>query len=148
METEYQYSWYYSVTAMLSNLGLRSLEYRHYYSRLAMFDKIQYGLVAMQMRSYITHHSQYNPFGFRQVFARTDYYRFSFYPMTIVLWNRLPAKIVLLGQKKKKNKKFINKMFLRHRCIWLKPPALPLFIVSKKKKKKKKKSHLFSNLRF
>ena len=89
------------VTAMLSNLGWRSLEYRHYDSRLAMFYKIQYGLVAVQMPSYferpkrITRHSQYNPLGF-QVFACTDYYRCSFYPMTIVLWNRLPLEIVLL----------------------------------------------------
>ena len=44
----------------------------------------------------ITRHIQYNPLGFRQVFARTDYYRCSLYPMTIVLWNRLPSEIVLL----------------------------------------------------
>ena len=44
----------------------------------------------------ITFHSQYNPLGFFQVFACTDYYRCSFYPMTIALWNRLPAEIVLL----------------------------------------------------
>ena len=97
-----QNSSYDSVTAMLSNLGWHSLEYHRYDSRLAMFYKIQYGLVAVQMPSYFEHpkrntcHSQYNPLGFRQVFARTDYYRCSFYPMTIVLWNRLPSEIVLL----------------------------------------------------
>ena len=37
-----------------------------------------------------------NPLGFHQVYASTDYYRCSFYPMTIVLWNRLPAETVLL----------------------------------------------------
>ena len=95
-----QYSSYDSVTAMPSNLGWRSLEYRRYDSRLATF--IQYGLVAVQMPSYferpkrITSHSQYSPLSFRQVFARTDYYRCSFYPLTIVLWNRLPSEIVLL----------------------------------------------------
>ena len=99
----YQYSSYDSVTAMLSNLGWRSLEYRRYDSRLAMFYKIQYGLVAMQMPSYferprrITRHSQYNPLGFRKVFARTDYYRCSCSIPTIVLWNRLPAEILLLS---------------------------------------------------
>ena len=82
--------------------GLASLEYRCYDSRLAMFYKIQYGLVAEQMPSYfehpkrITHHSQYNPLCFRQVFASTDYYRCLFYPMKIVLWNLLPSEIVLL----------------------------------------------------
>ena len=94
----------YCESAMLSNLGWHSLEYRCYHSRLVMFYKIQYGLVAVQMPSYferpkrITRHSQYNPLGFRQVFARTDYYRCSFYPMTIVLWNRLPSEIVLLPE--------------------------------------------------
>ena len=73
-----------------------------YDSRLAMFYKIQYGLVAITIPSYferptrITRHSYNNPLGFRQVFASTDYYRCSFYPMTIVLWNRLPAETVLL----------------------------------------------------
>ena len=37
---------------MLINLGWRSLEYCLYDSRLAMFYKIQYGLVAVQMPSY------------------------------------------------------------------------------------------------
>ena len=87
---------------MLSNLGWRSLEYRRYDSLLAMFYKIQYGLVAVQMPSCferpkrITCHSQYNSLGFRQAFARTDYYRCLFYPMKIVLWNRLPSEIVFL----------------------------------------------------
>ena len=97
-----RYSSYDSVSAMLSNLGWRSLENRRYDSRLAMFYKIQYGLVAITMPSYferptrITRHSYNNALGFRQVFASTDYYRCSFYPMTIVLWNRLPAETVLL----------------------------------------------------
>ena len=43
------YSYYDSVSAMLSNLGWRPLEYRHY--------KIQYGLVALSMPSYFENHS-------------------------------------------------------------------------------------------
>ena len=88
-----------------SRLAIRSLEYRRYDSRLAMFHKIQYGLVAVQMPSYferpkrITRHSQCNPLGFRQVFAHPDYNKCSFcpfYPVTIVLRNRLPAEIVFI----------------------------------------------------
>ena len=45
------YSYHDSVFT-LSNLGWRSLEYRRYDSRLAMFYKIQYGLVAVSMPSY------------------------------------------------------------------------------------------------
>ena len=97
-----RYSSYDSVSAMLGNLGWRSLENRRYDSRLAMFYKIQYGFVAVPMPSYferpkeITRHSLNNPLSFRQVYASADYYRFSFFPMTVVLWNRLPVDIVFL----------------------------------------------------
>ena len=97
-----QYSSYDSVSAMLGNLGWRSLEHRRYDSRLAMFYKIQYGLVAVPMPSYfewpkkITRHSL-NPLSFRQVYASANNYRFSFFPMTAVLWNRLPVDIVFLS---------------------------------------------------
>ena len=93
-----RYSSYDSVSAMLGNLGWRFLENRRYDSRLAMFYKIQYGLVAVPMPSYferpkkITPHSLNNPLSFRQVYASADYYRFAFFP--IVLWNRLPVDIV------------------------------------------------------
>ena len=86
---------------MLSNVGWHSLEYRRYDSRLAMFYKIQYGLVAVSMPSYferptrITRHM--HSLSFRQVHVFADYYRFSFFPMTVVLWNRLPADLVVLG---------------------------------------------------
>ena len=68
-----RYSSYDSVSAMLGNLGWRSLENHRYDSRLAMFYKIQYGLVAVLMPSYferpkkITRHSLKNPLSFRQV---------------------------------------------------------------------------------
>ena len=67
-----------------------------------MFYKIQYGLVEVPMSSYferpknITRHSLNNPISFRQVYASADYYRFSFFPMTVVLWNRFPVDIVFL----------------------------------------------------
>ena len=94
------YSYHDSVST-LSNLGWRSLEYRRYDSRLAMFYKIQYGLVAVSMPSYfecptrISRHM--HSLSFRQVHVFADYYRFSFFPMTVVLWNRLPADLVVLG---------------------------------------------------
>ena len=85
------YSSYDSVSAMLSILGWRSLEYRRYDSRLAMFYKIKYGLVAVAMPSNferptrITRHM--HSLSFRQVHVSADYYRYSFFPMTVVLWN-------------------------------------------------------------
>ncbi|MES9994057.1 MAG: reverse transcriptase family protein, partial [Candidatus Thiodiazotropha sp.] len=95
-----KYSSYDSVSAMLGNLGWRPLEHRRNDSRLAMFYKIQYGLVAIEMPTYferptrITRHM--HPLCFRQVHCAADYYRYSFFPMTVVLWNRLPAEVVVL----------------------------------------------------
>ena len=86
---------------MLNNIGWRSLEYRRYGSRLAMLYKIQQSLVAVSMPSYferptrITRHM--HSLSFRQAHVSADYYRFSFFPMTVVLWNKLPADLVDLG---------------------------------------------------
>ena len=43
----------------------------------------------------ITHHM--HSLSFCQVNVSADYYRFSFFPMTVVLWNRLPKHLVVLG---------------------------------------------------
>ena len=53
------YSSYSSVTDMLSNLGWRSLENRRTDTRLAMFYKIVYGLVAIPLPSYFEHPEVY-----------------------------------------------------------------------------------------
>ena len=82
------YSSYDKVSAMLSNLDWRSLKYRWNDSRLAMFYKIHYGLVAVPMSSYferpirITRHM--HPLSIRQVHVSADSYRYSFFPMTVV----------------------------------------------------------------
>lgn len=95
-----RYSSYDSVTEMLSDLGWRSLENRRNDARLAMFYKITYGLVAVSVPTYferpIRLSRHMHPLCYRQVHASTDYYRYSFFPMTVVLWNRLPSGIVLL----------------------------------------------------
>ena len=85
---------------MLSNLCWCSLEYRRYDSRLAMFYKnpvwscCSANAFIFERPKRITRHSHMNPFSFCQVYASADYYRCSFFPMTIVLWNRLPAELV------------------------------------------------------
>ena len=84
---------------MLSDLGWRFLENRRNDARLAMFYKITYGLVAVSVLTYFEPFirlSRYmHPLSFCQVHATTDYYRYSFFPMTVVLWNRLPSGIVI-----------------------------------------------------
>ena len=83
---------------MLHDLGWRSLEQRRLDARLIMFYKIVYGLVAIQLPSYleqpmkITRHM--HSLSYRQIHTAANYYQFPFFPMPIVLWNRLPALIL------------------------------------------------------
>ena len=52
------YSTYATVTEMLQSLGWRFLEQRRSYSRLCLFYKIIYGLVAIDMPPYVVHPSR------------------------------------------------------------------------------------------
>ena len=95
------YSTCSSVTDMLSNLGWRSLEYRRIDARLTMFYKIVYGLVAVPLPSYFvrpevyTHHM--HSLSYRQIHTSVCYYQYLFFPMSVVLWNKLPADLVLVS---------------------------------------------------
>ena len=88
---------YSSVSSMLSNLGWRSLENRRYDARLITFYKVVHGLIVIPVPSYVEqpkrHTSHMHPLSFRQIHTSVCYYN-SFFPMTIVLWNRLPADLV------------------------------------------------------
>ena len=59
--------------------------------------KIQYGLVAVSMPSYFERPTRISrhmhSLSFRQVHVSADYYRYSFFPMTFVWWNRIPADL-------------------------------------------------------
>ena len=89
----HDYSPYSSVSNMLSNLGWRSLENRRYYARLIAFYKVVHGLVAIPVPSYFEQPKRYtrhmHPLSFRQIHTSVCYYQYLFFPMTIVLWNRL-----------------------------------------------------------
>ena len=95
-----EYSPYASVTQMLQSLGWRSLEQRRSDSRLCLFYKIIYGLVAIDMPPYVVHPLRTprnsHTLCFHQIQSTVDYYKYSFYPLSIVQWNRLPAHIALL----------------------------------------------------
>lgn len=93
------YSTYASVTDMLSQLGWRSLEQRRADARLCLFYKIVHGLVAVPIPPYaqqpmkIPRHS--HDLYFRQISTRTDYHKYSFFPLAIAQWNRLPSTVAL-----------------------------------------------------
>ena len=84
---------------MMSNLGWRSLESRRYDARLLMFYKIVYGLVVKLVPSYFERPEVYtrhtHPLAYIQIPTSVCYYQYCFFPMTVVLWNRLPADLVL-----------------------------------------------------
>ena len=92
------YSPYSSVTDMLSNLGWWSLELWRYDSRIAMYYKIVYGLVAIPVPQYFERtmvQTRHHPSAYRQIHTSVSYYYYPFFPMTVILWNRLPADLVL-----------------------------------------------------
>ena len=71
-----EYSPYASVTQMLQSLGWRSLEQRRSDSRLCLFYKIIYGLVAIDMSPYVVHPlrtpSNSHTIGFHQIQSTVD----------------------------------------------------------------------------
>ena len=92
-------STYANVTDILQSLGWRSLERRRSHSRVCLFYKIIYGLVAIDPPTYVVHPSRIlrnsHPL-FLVKFRTLDYYMYWFYPRAIVQWNRLPSHIALL----------------------------------------------------
>ena len=89
-----------SVTAMLNQLGWRTLEQRRAVARLCLFYKIVYGLVAVPLPNYIQptrRISRYcHSMTYRQIQTSTIYYKYSFFPLAIVQWNALPEAVASL----------------------------------------------------
>ena len=88
-----------SVSNMLEHLNWPTLEHRRNLSRLTMFYKITHNLVAINPNLYLspqtkstTRHT--SPLHFQTFSTRTDYFKFSFFPYTVVLWNTLPHSVV------------------------------------------------------
>ena len=82
------------VTNLIQSLGLESLQHRCYINRLTMLFKIQHGIIDnspdfVQLNDQRTRGSK----RLRQLPATNDAYKFSFYPLTISYWNRLPTHI-------------------------------------------------------
>ncbi|KAK3085493.1 hypothetical protein FSP39_004174 [Pinctada imbricata] len=88
-----------SVSSMIDHLNWQSLETRRNISRVTMFYKLTHNLVAINPTIYLTQNTfsrtrstnsqQYQIFS-----TRTDYYKYSFFPFTVVLWNSLPNSII------------------------------------------------------
>jgi len=86
-----------SVTDMLEKLKWESLESRRTKQQLTMMYKIVNNLVDIKADTYLTpatsqtrkrHNKSY-----RVIATSTDFYKFSFFPRTILSWNSLPATV-------------------------------------------------------
>ena len=88
-----------SVTTMLNTLGWRNLAQRRADSRLVLMYKIVNGLVAIPQTQLVRPHRisrNSHPFAFRQIQTTKNVYKYSFFPLTIVQWNKLPSSVVSL----------------------------------------------------
>lgn len=88
-----------SVTGMLNALSWRTLEQRRADARLVLMYKIVHEQVAIPSAqlvrpSRISRSS--HTYTFRQLQATKNIYKYSFFPLTIVQWNKLPDSIVSL----------------------------------------------------
>lgn len=86
-----------SVSAMIEELGWRSLEQRRADGRLILFYKIVHGLVAVNLSSQLipvtrlTRHL--HPMAFLLPSESKEYIQMSFLPRTIAQWNSLPTSV-------------------------------------------------------
>ena len=89
------YSNYTHVTPMLKQLGWDTLEQCRLSYQLSMFYKIQQGLVGISLPSEVhplTRASRArNVFPLRHIQTSCKVYKYSFYPSSIVTWNKLPV---------------------------------------------------------
>ena len=90
-----------NVTAMLKDLNWRPLDQRRIDSRLVLMCKVTYDLVAIPVVDYLVHNTRqsrhYHPLAYRQIPTLKDYYKYTFFPRTIIHWNALPANIQVLS---------------------------------------------------
>ena len=67
---------------------------------IVLFYKIVHVLVAIPLPTYVIPHNRYSrttyPLAFRQLYARTDYYKYSFFLLAVVQWNNLSARTATL----------------------------------------------------
>jgi hypothetical protein len=91
-----------SVSAMLNHLQWPTLEYRRNLNRITMLYKITNNLIAVDPKLYLTPQPSLstrntNPLQYQNISTRTNYYKYSFFPHAVVLWNSLPYTVVNAG---------------------------------------------------
>ena len=87
------YNRHASVTTMLQNLDLATLQQRLRHSKIIMLYRIRHQLANIPTTTYITPATR-NTQHYNLPYARTDVYKSSFFPSTIKLWNDLQPAII------------------------------------------------------
>ena len=89
-----------SVTKMQKDLGWETLERRRMKARVVMGFTIIHPLVAIPDIQFISAIvcTRGNQLKFIQIPTRTNYYKYSFCPAVIPLWNSLPSEIASIDQ--------------------------------------------------
>ena len=89
-----------SVSAMLQDLNWRTLDQRRIDSRFVLLYKVTYDHVAIPATDYLVRNTRpstrTHSLAYRQISTLKDYYKFTFFPRTIIHWNALPAQIPVL----------------------------------------------------
>ena len=97
------YNQYSSVSGMIKDLGWDLLEHRREVARLTLMRQIQCNQSAIPKSlappaiSRSRRSTKSNNQQLKQIFCRTDSYKFSFFPRTSKDWNQLPNEIISLG---------------------------------------------------
>ena len=95
----HSYSYYDSVTVMQSNLGLRSLEQRRADASVIMLYKISTASLPFRFQRTLSSLPNSQDIAIpmlRQIHTTANYYKYSFFPLSIVYWNSLPTEVVML----------------------------------------------------
>ena len=88
-----------SVKGMLEDLQWRTLEQQRTDCRLVLLFQIIHGLVQIPPTNYLqpslnaTPRKKHN-YTYQQCSTRTNYFKYSFFPYTTVVWNNLPYELV------------------------------------------------------
>ena len=100
------YRWTSSVTNMLEQLDWSPLEHRRRTSRLSMLNKIAQGQVAIPAHKFMqpvqtrsSSRLNHNK-AFTRLTGKSNFFNKSFFPLTILQWNKLPEHIVNISDPK------------------------------------------------
>lgn len=87
-----------TVTNIMTELNWNTLEYRRKTSRLTLFYKMVYDKVDVNPSHYLTPYTRqsrhYHHLAYHIPTSTVDYYKYSFFPRTVVQWNTLPSHVV------------------------------------------------------